>query len=146
MDYVKKLCILKQVSSGFAAGTGQVSAILTAETFGGRLQLSLSPIGLAPLSAGRYRCLVADARGNSEVLDLPSPPAGGEGRSSTSLFPRASATRQRYRPAERGASPMGESESCSLPPNVSAVSIADTCPVPAAKPEDTCLSMHNFFT
>lgn len=76
MDYVKKLCILKQVSSGFAAGTGQVSAILTAETFGGRLQLSLSPIGLAPLSAGRYRCLVADARGNSEVLDLPSPPAG----------------------------------------------------------------------
>ena len=76
MNYVKKLCILKQVSSGFAAGTGQVSAILTAETFGGRLQLSLSPIGLAPLSAGRYRCLVADARGNSEVLDLPSPPAG----------------------------------------------------------------------
>ena len=76
MDYIKKLCILKQVSSGFAAGTGQVSAILTAETFGGRLQLSLSPIGLAPLSAGRYRCLVADARGNSEVLDLPSPPAG----------------------------------------------------------------------
>ena len=76
MDYVKKLCILKQVSSGFAAGTGQVSAILTAETFGGRLQLSLSPIGLAPLSAGRYRCLVADARGNSEVLDLPSPTAG----------------------------------------------------------------------
>lgn len=76
MDYVKKLCILKQVSSGFAAGTGQVSAILTAETFGGRLQLSLSPIGLAPLSAGRYRCLVADTRGNSEVLDLPSPPAG----------------------------------------------------------------------
>lgn len=76
MNYVKKLCILKQVSSGFAAGTGQISAILTAETFGGRLQLSLSPIGLAPLSAGRYRCLVADARGNSEVLDLPSPPAG----------------------------------------------------------------------
>lgn len=76
MNYVKKLCILKQVSSGFAAGTGQVSAILTAETFGGRLQLSLSPIGLAPLSAGRYRCLVADARGNSEVIDLPSPPAG----------------------------------------------------------------------
>ena len=76
MNYVKKLCILKQVSSGFAAGTGQVSAILTAETFGGRLQLSLSPIGLASLSAGRYRCLVADARGNSEVLDLPSPPAG----------------------------------------------------------------------
>ena len=49
MDYVKKLCILKQVSSGFAAGTGQVSAILTAETLGGMLQLSLSPIGLATL-------------------------------------------------------------------------------------------------
>lgn len=75
MDYIKKLCILKQVSSGFAADGRQVSALLTAETWGGRLTLTLSPIGFAPLSAGRYRCLVCDARGQTEVFDLPVPAA-----------------------------------------------------------------------
>ena len=73
MVYVKKLCILKQVASGFAADGKKVSALLTAEKTGGRLSLSLALIGFAPLSAGRYRFLVCDAHGTAESFDIPSP-------------------------------------------------------------------------
>ena len=71
MNYTKKLCILKQVASGFAADGREVSALLTAEQLGGRVTLTLAPIGLAPLSAGRYRCVVQDAAGGREAFDLP---------------------------------------------------------------------------
>lgn len=73
MNYIKKLCILKQVASGFAADGREVSALLTAESLGGRLTLTLAPIGFAPLAAGRYRCVVQDADGRREVFDLPVP-------------------------------------------------------------------------
>lgn len=73
MQYIKKICILKQVSAGFAADGKALSALLTAESFGGRLTAVLAPIGLAPLSAGRYRAVVCDAHGTAEVFDLPSP-------------------------------------------------------------------------
>ena len=76
MHYIKKICILKQVAAGFAADGKTLSALLTAETFGGRLTAALSPIGLAPLSAGRYRAVLCDAHGTAELFDLPSP-AGG---------------------------------------------------------------------
>lgn len=35
-----------------------------------RLTLSLAAIGFAPLSAGRYRCLVCDAKGQTELFDM----------------------------------------------------------------------------
>lgn len=73
MNYIKKLCILKQVASGFAADGREVSALLTAESLGGRLTLTLAPIGFAPLAAGRYRCVVQDADGRRETFDLPVP-------------------------------------------------------------------------
>lgn len=73
MIYVKKLCILKQVASGFAADGKKVSALLTAEKSGGRLSLSLALIGFAPLSAGRYRFLVCDEHGAAESFDIPTP-------------------------------------------------------------------------
>ena len=73
MNYIKKLCILKQLSSGFAADGKKVSALLTAESFAGRLTLSLALIGFAPLSAGRYRLLLLDEHGTRETFDIPSP-------------------------------------------------------------------------
>ena len=69
MNYIKKLCVLKQLASGFAADGKKVSALLTAESFGGRLTLTLALIGFAPLSSGRYRCLVCDEKGQTEVFD-----------------------------------------------------------------------------
>lgn len=73
MVYIKKLCILKQVASGFAADGKKVSALLTAEKSGGRLSLSLALIGFAPLSSGRYRFLVCDGHGTAESFDIPTP-------------------------------------------------------------------------
>ena len=73
MNYIKKLCILKQLSSGFAADGKKVSALLTAENFAGRLTLTLALIGFAPLSGGRYRLLLCDAHGGKESFDIPSP-------------------------------------------------------------------------
>lgn len=73
MVYVKKLCILKQVASGFAADGKKVSALLTAEKSGERLSLSLALIGFAPLNAGRYRFLVCDEHGAAESFDIPTP-------------------------------------------------------------------------
>lgn len=73
MKYIKKLCVLKQLASGFAADGKKVSALLTAESFGGRLTLSLALIGFAPLSSGRYRLLLCDEHGALETFDVPSP-------------------------------------------------------------------------
>ena len=70
MQYIKKLCILKQLASGFAADGKKVSALLTAESYGGRLTLALALIGFAPLSAGRYRCLACDEKGQTEAFEL----------------------------------------------------------------------------
>ena len=72
MNYIKKLCILKQLSSGFAADGKKVSALLTAESFAGRLTLTLAMIGFAPLSQGRYRLLVCDEHGEKESFEIPS--------------------------------------------------------------------------
>lgn len=73
MNYIKKLCILKQLSSGFASDGKKVSALLTAESFAGRLTLTLAMIGFAPLSSGRYRLLVCDEHGTRETFEVPSP-------------------------------------------------------------------------
>ena len=70
MNYVKKLCILKQVAPGFAADGKNLSALLTAEQYAGRLTLTLALIGFAPLSAGRYRCVVCDEHGGAETFDV----------------------------------------------------------------------------
>ena len=73
MNYVKKLCVLKQLSSGFAADGKKVSALLTAESFAGSVTYSLALIGFAPLREGRYVCLVCDEKGEYETFDIPSP-------------------------------------------------------------------------
>ena len=80
MNYVKKLCILKQLASGFAADGKKVSALLTAEKYAERLTLSLALIGFAPLSAGRYRCVLCDENGRTEIFDVPSPSANAATR------------------------------------------------------------------
>ena len=67
--YLKKLCVLKQLSAGFAADGKKVSALVTAETYAGKLTANLSLINFAPLSEGRYRAAIADAHGTLELTD-----------------------------------------------------------------------------
>ena len=73
MNYIKKLCVLKQLSSGFASDGKKVSALLPAESFAGAVTFSLALIGFAPLREGRYLCLVCDETGEREIFDVPSP-------------------------------------------------------------------------
>ena len=68
--YIKKLCVLKQLSSGFAADGKKVSALVTAETYAGKLTVNLSLINFAPLSDGRYRAVLADGHGTAEMFDI----------------------------------------------------------------------------
>lgn len=75
MNYQKKLCILKQLSSGFAEDGKKVSALLTAEKLGGTLTLSLALIGFAPLREGRYVCLFCDEKGIRHQFFV-TPPSG----------------------------------------------------------------------
>ena len=84
MNYLKKLCILKQLSSGFAEDGKKVSALLTAEMLGGTLTLSLALIGFAPLREGRYVCLLCDEKGVREQFEV-VPPSGQLRRKSEAL-------------------------------------------------------------
>ena len=70
--YVKKLCVLKQISSGFAADGKKVSALMTCETYAGKLTANLSLINFAPLSEGRYRAAIVDEHGTAEIFDVES--------------------------------------------------------------------------
>lgn len=71
--YVKKLCVLKQISSGFAADGKKVSALITCETYAGKLTANLSLINFAPLSEGRYRAALVDEHGTAEIFDIDGP-------------------------------------------------------------------------
>ena len=71
--YVKKLCVLKQIASGFAADGKKVSALVTCETYAGKLTANLSLINFAPLTEGRYRAALVDEHGTAEIFDIDSP-------------------------------------------------------------------------
>lgn len=71
--YVKKLCVLKQLASGFAADGKRVSALATCETYAGKLTANLSLINFAPLSEGRYRAALVDEHGTAELFDIDGP-------------------------------------------------------------------------
>lgn len=68
--YLKKLCVLKQISSGFAEDGRKVSALVTCETYAGKLTANLSLINFAPLSEGRYRAALVDEHGTAEIFDV----------------------------------------------------------------------------
>ena len=68
MIYLERTITLSEIGSGFSSDGSKVECILKAEQFGDRLSLKLSPFHLAPLSEGRYTCLLTDGK---EVLTLP---------------------------------------------------------------------------
>lgn len=74
-NYCKKMCVLKQLSSGFASDGKKVSGLLTAEKYGSRLTACFSLINFAPLTEGRYVAALSDTRGTLEFFELTA--AGG---------------------------------------------------------------------
>ena len=68
MNYVKKMCILRQVKQGFSSDGKTLSGLIKAEQYGKNLAVEISAVGFAPLSSGEYYCLIADCKGRTETM------------------------------------------------------------------------------
>ncbi len=70
MNYVKKMCILRQVKQGFSGDGKTLSGLIKIEQYGKNLAVEVSIINFAPLVSGEYYCLLSDGRGKTEMLSL----------------------------------------------------------------------------
>ena len=77
------MCVLKQLSSGFASDGKKVSGLLTAEKYASRLTACFSLINFAPLAEGRYVAVISDTHGCLEFFELA--PTGGTVKKESSL-------------------------------------------------------------
>lgn len=70
MNYVKKMCILRQVRQGFSGDGKTLSGLIKIEQYGKNLAVEVSVINFAPLVSGEYYCLLSDGKGKTEMLSL----------------------------------------------------------------------------
>jgi len=70
MNYVKKMCILRQLKQGFSGDGKALTGLIKLEQYGKNLAVEVSVINFAPLSSGEYYCLIADEKGRTEMLPL----------------------------------------------------------------------------
>lgn len=70
MQYVKKMCILRQLKQGFSCDGQPISGIVKAEQYGKNIAVDVSVLNLASLSSGQWYCLFADAAGRKQLLPL----------------------------------------------------------------------------
>lgn len=70
MNYVKKMCILRQARHGFSGDGKALSGLIKIEQYGKNLSVEVSVINFAPLVSGEYYCLLSDNKGKTEMLPL----------------------------------------------------------------------------
>lgn len=70
MNYVKKMCILRQIKQGFSTDGKTLSGLIKVEQYGKNLAVEISVINFAPLASGDYYCLLSDGKGKTEMLCL----------------------------------------------------------------------------
>ncbi len=70
MNYIKKMCILRQVKQGFSGDGKALSGLVKAEQYGKNLSIEVSVINFAPLSSGEYYCILSDGKSTPETLPL----------------------------------------------------------------------------
>ena len=70
MNYVKKMCILRQIKQGFSGDGKALSGLIKIEQYGKNLAVEVSIINFAPLVSGEYYCLLSDGKGQTEMLSL----------------------------------------------------------------------------
>ena len=70
MNYLKKMCILRQVKQGFSGDGKTLSGLIKIEQYGKNLAIEVSVINFAPLVSGEYYCLLSDGNGKTEMLAL----------------------------------------------------------------------------
>lgn len=68
--FIRKMCILKQLKKGFSADGAPLGGVARVETFAGTVTLQISLINFAPLSQGRYVCVLCDKGGERIVFPL----------------------------------------------------------------------------
>ncbi len=70
MNYIKKMCILRQIKQGFSGDGKTLSGLIKVEQYGKNLAVEVSVINFAPLASGEYYCLLTDGKGKTEMLSL----------------------------------------------------------------------------
>lgn len=70
MNYIKKICLLKEVHAGFATTGKSVSAMVTIESFKGKLSIAVNMIDFAPLTTGNYYVVLQNLSGQTEKVVL----------------------------------------------------------------------------
>ncbi|MBO5411673.1 MAG: hypothetical protein J6A38_01145 [Clostridia bacterium] len=70
MNYIKKMCILRQIKQGFSGDGKTLSGLIKIEQYGKNLAVEVSVINFAPLVSGDYYCLLSDGKGKTEMLCL----------------------------------------------------------------------------
>ncbi len=70
MNYVKKMCILRQIRQGFSGDGKALSGLIKMEQYGKNLAVEVSIVNFAPLVSGEYYCLISDGNGKTEMLAL----------------------------------------------------------------------------
>jgi len=70
MNYIKKMCILRQIRQGFSGDGKTLSGLIKIEQYGKNLAVEVSIINFAPLVSGEYYCLITDGKGKTEMLAL----------------------------------------------------------------------------
>ncbi len=82
--FIRKMCILKELKKGFSADGSPLGGVTRVETFADRVTLQISLINFAPLSEGRYICVLCDKEG--ERLLFPLSPGINEYRTENKTF------------------------------------------------------------
>lgn len=82
--FIKRMCILKQLKAGFSADGNPLGGVIRVERYGTLSTAQVSLINFAPLSEGRYVCVLCDKEGERLVFSLS--PQIGEYRAENSLF------------------------------------------------------------
>jgi len=70
MNYIKKMCILRQLKQGFSADGKALSGLIKIEQYGKNVAIEVSVINFAPLISGEYYCVIADSNHRTEMLPL----------------------------------------------------------------------------
>lgn len=70
MNYMKKMCILRQSKQGFSGDGKTLSGLVKVEQYGKNIAIEVSIINFAPLVSGEYYCLLSDIYGKTELLPL----------------------------------------------------------------------------
>lgn len=70
MNYLKKMCVLRQIKQGFSGDGKTLSGLVKVEQYGKNIAVEVSVINFAPLVSGEYYCLISDVKGRTEMLPL----------------------------------------------------------------------------